>query len=366
MRSVRARIAQQPLQLSHTRTFAAARTSSTETRSRPVSTCDSVRHGAHVTGSDAPKITTTGTPKAAAICAGPLSFPRNRAAPEMRLFTRVSGSFLRTRNSSNGAVSSPGPARKTGSIPSRRATSTNRIGRPGFIQRRSEGMNHGVRGGSGRGLRIETRSETRSRNLRPRNAQPEHGGGQMFRGMHAAFDAQDFLSPRNPVRVDNTAAMMREPGTQSRSQRQQHAPRPAVKIDRQIRAREARPDFVDVRIAFKHGRESRLHHHGDAQVRPVVFEQRERGRGQHAVAQRPQTDHLDPRAGRQPLQGFLHAYSSIRASSTSITGMSSRIGYTRLHWTHLRPLSSCLSSRGALQSGQTRISNRSLLMAITL
>src|ERR1700744_4872547 len=54
----------------------------------------------------------------------------------------------------------------------------------------------------------------------------------------------------------------------------------------------------------------------------------------------------------------------MRASSTSMTGISSRMGYTRLHSTHLRPFSSCLSSTGALHTGQTRISSNSLLMAI--
>src|SRR6266404_6010205 len=58
-------------------------------------------------------------------------------------------------------------------------------------------------------------------------------------------------------------------------------------------------------------------------------------------------------------------YSSMRASSTSITGMSARIGYTRLHSTHFRPFSSFFSTTGALHSGQTRISSRSLLMAIS-
>src|SRR5690242_10625360 len=47
-----------------------------------------------------------------------------------------------------------------------------------------------------------------------------------------------------------------------------------------------------------------------------------------------------------------------------MTGMSSRMGYTRLHSTHFRPFWSCCSSTGALHSGQTRISSRSLLMAI--
>jgi hypothetical protein len=44
-------------------------------------TTDSVRQGCQMAGSDAPKIATTGRPKAAAIWAGPESLPRNSDAP---------------------------------------------------------------------------------------------------------------------------------------------------------------------------------------------------------------------------------------------------------------------------------------------
>ena len=58
-----------------------------------VSTCASVRHGAQFTGSLGPNSTTTGTPKAAAMCAGPLSLPMKSCAPAMRLFTSASGAL---------------------------------------------------------------------------------------------------------------------------------------------------------------------------------------------------------------------------------------------------------------------------------
>ena len=52
-----------------------------------------VRQGAQFTGSLGPNRTTTGTPKAAAICAGPLSLPMNSCAPAIRFFTSPSGAF---------------------------------------------------------------------------------------------------------------------------------------------------------------------------------------------------------------------------------------------------------------------------------
>ena len=57
-----------------------------------VSTAASVFQGAQITGSEGPNSTTTGTPKAAAMCAGPLSLPMNSAAPASRRLDLVAGS----------------------------------------------------------------------------------------------------------------------------------------------------------------------------------------------------------------------------------------------------------------------------------
>ena len=84
---------------------------------RLVSTCDSVRQGAHVTGSEGPNSTTTGTPNAAAMCAGPLSLPMNKARPPSGSLTRASGRFARPEICRKASRSSAGPARKTGSSP---------------------------------------------------------------------------------------------------------------------------------------------------------------------------------------------------------------------------------------------------------
>jgi hypothetical protein len=47
------------------------------------------------------------------------------------------------------------------------------------------------------------------------------------------------------------------------------------------------------------------------------------------------------------------------ASSISMTGMSSLIGYTRLHVAHLSAVPSLISITGVLQLGQARISSSS-------
>ena len=53
------------------------------------------------------------------------------------------------------------------------------------------------------------------------------------------------------------------------------------------------------------------------------------------------------------------AHGSIVASSMSMTGMSSLIGYTRLHVAHLSAAPFLTSVTGVLQLGQARISSNS-------
>src|SRR5206468_1537822 len=86
MDPVAARIAEQAQQFVHTATrrrATASRTWALETPAMPsgaVTIWDAVRHGPQIAGSEAPKITTTGRPKAAAMWAGPESLPMKRAA----------------------------------------------------------------------------------------------------------------------------------------------------------------------------------------------------------------------------------------------------------------------------------------------
>ena len=79
-----------------------------------------------------------------------------------------------------------------------------------------------------------------------------------------------------------------------------------MKIDGKIGARESLTSLMYVGISFEHRSESRLDNRGQSQIRPELFQQRESGRGEYAVAQRAQPDHRDPRAGRQAIEQFLH------------------------------------------------------------
>ena len=69
-----------------------------------------VRHGPQMAGSEAPKITTAGTPKAAAMWAGPESLPTNSAAPASSDLISASGAPARVRNARKGERSSAGAA----------------------------------------------------------------------------------------------------------------------------------------------------------------------------------------------------------------------------------------------------------------
>ena len=111
----------------------------------------------------------------------------------------------------------------------------------------------------------------RARNLRLRNAQPEHRGREMFRRVDRPVHSKDLLGRGDLRGVNKAIAMMREARAQlrPRGQRQQHAARTAVEVQRQIRARRAGGQPGNVRIILEHGCEARLDDDGDVQVRPV-------------------------------------------------------------------------------------------------
>jgi len=87
-------------------------------------------------------------------------------------------------------------------------------------------------------------------------------------------------------------------------------------------------NLLHVRIPFEHRAEAVFNHDPDPQVASKLFEDVERGSGEDAIAERPKPDDRDTPAGRQRCEDALHAllYSSTLASSTSMTGISSRIG----------------------------------------
>ena len=83
----------------------------------PAATISEVRHGPQIAGSDDPKITTTGMPKAAAMCAGPESLPTNSADPPSSSLTSFSGAPEISDTRETEPDHPPPPPMKTGSIP---------------------------------------------------------------------------------------------------------------------------------------------------------------------------------------------------------------------------------------------------------
>src|SRR5438105_664179 len=84
-----------------------------------VTTSETVRHGPQTAESESPKITTEGTPKAAATWAGPESFPTNSAAVLRRDLISASGAPETGGQARKGERSSPAPPMKIGSRPVR-------------------------------------------------------------------------------------------------------------------------------------------------------------------------------------------------------------------------------------------------------
>src|SRR5579883_889481 len=74
-----------------------------------------VRQGAHVSSDDGPKRTTSGTPNAAAACAGPESLPRNRAASHIRRAISASLEPTTVRHPESADISSDPAPMNTGS-----------------------------------------------------------------------------------------------------------------------------------------------------------------------------------------------------------------------------------------------------------
>ena len=79
----------------------------------------------------------------------------------------------------------------------------------------------------------------------------------------------------------------------------------------------------DREIPFENRREAIFHHDSHTQIRAARFQNIERRCGQNAVPKRAQPDYSYARAIRKALE---YHYSSIFASSISMTGISSRIG----------------------------------------
>ena len=137
--------------------------------------------------------------------------------------------------SSAGPARTPAAARRSADGP---ATSTKPFDAARFCRPPTQTDAARRRAGSERRLSCD---QSRARDLRSGNPQPEHRRSQMFRRVHRAFFAQDLLRPRNLVRIEPAKAMMPEPDAElrARSQRHPHAARAAMKVQRHVRRRAA-------------------------------------------------------------------------------------------------------------------------------
>ena len=221
-----------------------------------------------MTGSEVPNSTTTGTPNAAAMCAGPLSLPTKSAAPA------ISSSLLERSARSAGGSAAKGdeivsrPANKhrlqSSSAVAPRLRGTAPPARS-FRCRRCEGMDHRI----GR-LRRHGRGEQRG----PRNlvtGTPRQNIADARCSAVCTVRSSPRISCARGIRTLYTQylVMVREAGAEAAPDAvtSADAPRSAVEVERQPRipARawprqlQAAESF-DIRIALEHGAETVLHY----------------------------------------------------------------------------------------------------------
>src|SRR5579863_4770674 len=98
-------------------------------------------------------------------------------------------------------------------------------------------------------------------------------------------------------------------------------------------ARTRRQNRRNIRMVLEDRRESIFHDNGNPQIGARLLQQMNSGRRKYAIAQRTQPDHRDMAARVEPVESVglpghptYPAYSSMVASSISMTGISSRIG----------------------------------------
>jgi hypothetical protein len=108
---------------------------------------------------------------------------------------------------------------------------------------------------------------------------------------------------------------------------------------------------IEVRVVAKNGCRRRLDHVRQVRIRPGAAQRGDERCGEHDITDEPWPDEED-------LQD------SIVASSISMTGMSSWMGYTRRHSAHLRAVPFLTRVTGVLQFGQARISSSCASMGI--
>ena len=210
-------------------------------------------------------------------------------------------------------------------------------------------------------------------NLRTRRAQIKHGAGQMFGRVHGALFAQNLLRPRDAHVVNELMRKCAESGPAARARKRRSARRCACRRagsgkDPGATARSAgsrwREQRVDIGVAFEDRAKAVFHHHGDAQIGAGALQNFERGRGEHAVAQRaqPQDGYATRRAASwsSMLGALLFDFRLVDQHHRDI--VPHRVHAVALD--ALQPAVVGLQLKVALHRGHTRISSRSLLNAI--
>ena len=166
-----------------------------------------------------------------------------------------------------------------------------------------------------------------------RRAQPKHGAGQMFRGVDVAFDAQNLLRAGNAHVVDELMAEVREAGAKRapESAVSQALRVPPCRFRQRSGARRAAHVSDGGRIASMAGLPSKTARKRSSTMTATRRSGRARFRMSSAGVVRTQSPSERSRRSRRAHPAGVdrercHAYSSIFASSTSMTGISSRMG----------------------------------------
>ena len=263
-------------------------------------------------------IATTGTPNAAAMCAGPLSLPMNNCAPAIRLLISVKRRVRAIREiSQTRAASSPGPAMNTGSSP-RASADTPRPQEIAPPARSSPApkQTDAITGVAACATNMPRAAAPDGAQLGSRNG----SRGTPIQNIALAICSAVCTgrsSPQNLLRPRNLVPNRENCIDDARIPRESARPRPSSAPCCECRRADSAPVAAAIRdIGDAAGQESSSMSGfpsntarkrsstttATLQIGPMRFQQRQRRRGQHAVAQRPQTDHRDPRARRQPLQ----------------------------------------------------------------
>ncbi len=165
------------------------------------------------------------------------------------------------------------------------------LGRPGFLRRCSQWMNHGIRHTWRIPRSARRRFDVSARNFGNRHAQIKHRRRHMLSRMHAPRDSQRLLcgGDRRVVDPSRPEDFKSRAESCAREKRQPGAARSPVQIyakcgrKRPQRTRARRQNRGNIRMVLEYGGESILHDYGNLQIGPHLLHQmNSRGR-KHAI-----------------------------------------------------------------------------------